>query len=134
VFEFFDHTADAGFRVLAPDRETLYRDAARALFSLIVEDLDTVEPLEQVHLELSGNGDDDLLFDWLNELLYLYDTRGLVFSRYALRWTETGLEADVAGAHPDPDRLLHEVKAITYHDFEVNQTEPGWEARVIVDI
>lgn len=134
MFEFFDHTADAGFRVRAPDRETLYRDAARALFSLIVEDLDKVEPIEQVHLELAGCSDDELLFDWLNELLYLYDTRGLVFSRFSIRWTDSGLEADVTGARPDPDRLLHEVKAITYHDFEVKQTEPGWEARVIVDI
>ena len=75
--------------------------------------------------------------DWLRELLFRFDSRHLLFSRFDVRVEEDGLEARIRGEPLDPARhsLDHEVKAITYHGLRVEQ-EPGggWLAEVIVDI
>ncbi|MHC4142845.1 MAG: archease, partial [Planctomycetota bacterium] len=77
-----------------------------------------------------------LLFDWLHELLVAFETRRLVLSEFRVRVSDTGLAAEVRGEGLDPDRhrLLHEVKAITYHGLKLEQTAAGWQAEVIVDI
>src|SRR5262249_59424865 len=52
MFEMFEHTADLGLRIRAPDLDTLFVEAGQALFSAIVEDLATVQPLRQVEVRL----------------------------------------------------------------------------------
>lgn len=136
MIEFFEHTADAGFRITSPDREGLFQEAGRALFQLIVQNLDEVQPLQKRHLCVKGSADDYLLFDWLDELLYLHATQSLVFCQFEVTLTPHGLSADVSGELLDASRhrLAHEVKAITYHELSVVSTADGWQASVIVDI
>jgi SHS2 domain-containing protein len=136
VYETFDHTADLGLRIRAPDLGTLFVEAGRALFAVIVEDLDTVEPRQELQIELAGDDREFLLFDWLKELLYRFDAQHLLFGRFQVHVDGTGLRATAWGEPLDPDRhvLLHEVKAITYHGLTVEQTDQGWLAEVIVDI
>jgi SHS2 domain-containing protein len=136
MYETFEHTADLGLRVRAPDLNTLFAEAALCLFSTIVEDLVTVGPLQCIDVEIDGTDREYLLFDWLRELLYRFDGRHLVLSRFAVHVTDTGLEAQAWGEPLDPARhaLAHEVKAVTYHGLKVEQTPNGWLAEVIVDI
>jgi SHS2 domain-containing protein len=136
MYETFDHTADLGLRVRASDLDTLFTEAAQALFSTIVEDLATVEPRQRFDLQLSGTAADLLLFDWLKELLYVWDSEHVLFSRFEVHVTVTGLTGAAWGEPLDRARheLLHEVKAITYHGLRVEQTAEGWLAEVIVDI
>ena len=87
-------------------------------------------------VRLEGRDRVYLLFDWLHELLVTFETRRLVLSEFRVRVSDTGLAAEVRGEELDPDRhrLLHEVKAITYHGLKLEQTAAGWQAEVIVDI
>ncbi len=136
MFRTFDHTADVGIEAEADSREELFAEMARALFSLIVERPEAIEPLRQVTVELPPDDDDYLLFDWLNELLFRFDTDRLVFGRFEVRLDESGLHGTVAGEPLDPARhqLGHEVKAITYHELRLWEENGRWKARVIVDI
>src|SRR6516225_8992779 len=136
MYELFEHTADLGLRVRAPDLNALFADAAQALFSAIVEDLDTVRPEQRVDVELTGNDREYLLFDWLKELLYRFDAEHLLFTRFEVRVDDNGLHGSAWGEPLDRDRheLAHEVKAITYHGLRVEPTADGWLAEVIVDI
>jgi SHS2 domain-containing protein len=136
MYETFEHTADLGLRVRAPDLDTLFAEAALCLFSAVVEDLDAVRPLQRTDLRVEGTDRDYLLFDWLRELLYQFDSRHLLLSRFEVRVNEAGLEGSAWGEPFDPARhaLAHEVKAITYHGLKVEQTADGWLAEVIVDI
>jgi SHS2 domain-containing protein len=136
MYELFEHTADLGLRVRAPDLNALFADAAQALFSAIVEDLDTVRPEQRVDVELTGNDREYLLFDWLKELLYRFDAEHLLFTRFEVRVTNVGLNGTAWGEPLDRARheLAHEVKAITYHGLKAEQTADGWLAEVIVDI
>jgi SHS2 domain-containing protein len=136
MYETFDHTADLGLRIRAADLNTLFTEAATALFSIIVEDLASVEPRRSVEVRLSGDDREYLLFDWLKALLYHFDTEHLLFGRFDVRVGADGLVATAWGEPLDRDRhvLDHEVKAITYHGLSVAQTADGWQAEVIVDI
>ncbi|SRR5581483_5049551 len=136
MHELFEHTADLGLRVWAPDLDTLFAEAAACLFSAIVEDPSAVRPAVEQTVELSGADREYLLFDWLRELLYRFDAEHMVYRDFAVKVRPDGLTATIRGEKLDPARhvLSHEVKAITYHALRVEQTPDGWRAEVIVDI
>jgi SHS2 domain-containing protein len=136
MYETFEHTADLGLRVRTADLETLFIEAAQALFGAILDDPAAVEPRQMVAIELENADTDYLLFDWLNELLYRFDTQHLVFGRFEVHIQGDRLHGQAWGEALDEwrHRLAHEVKAITYHGLRVEQEEAGWLAEVIVDI
>lgn len=136
MFETFDHTADVGLRIRAADLTSLFEEAGRGLFSLLVDNLDEVQPVEEFTLDIAGGQRDYLLFDWLNELLYRFETQRVAFSRFEVNLDENGIHAKLFGESVDSERhkLAHEVKAITYHQLTVEQTSDDWLAEVIVDI
>jgi SHS2 domain-containing protein len=136
MYETFDHTADLGLRIRAADLNTLFAEAAEALFAVIVEDLGTVKPAHSLAVELSGDDRAYLLFDWLKELLYHFDAEHVLFARFEVQVRDDGLTATAHGEPLDRSRheLCHEVKAITYHGLRVGLTADGWLAEVIVDI
>jgi SHS2 domain-containing protein len=136
MHETFEHTADLGLRVRAPSEAELFAEAARGLFAMIVPELETVQPVQAREFAIAGADRDYLLFDWLNELLYVFDTERLLLSQFDVRLTDKGLAAIARGEPYDPQRhrLDHEVKAITYHGLRVEQEADGWLAEVIVDI
>jgi SHS2 domain-containing protein len=139
VFQFFDHTGDIGVDIDASDPGALFADAARA-FSETVTHREALAPDDTADLSLSADAIDLLLVDWLNELVYRFDTDGWLardaevhVSTVDDQWT---LRARLIGCRIDPER--HEVrvlvKAATYHALEVVQTHAGWRARVVLDI
>lgn len=136
MYELFDHTADLGLRVAAPDLATLLCDAATGLFSILVEGIPRDGPAERRTFEIRGERPDWLLLDWLHELLYAFDTERVLFSEFEMRRVSGGFDAAAVARPLDPERhrLLHEVKAITYHGLRVEETDGGWHAELIVDI
>jgi SHS2 domain-containing protein len=136
MYETFDHTADLGLRIRAPDLNTLFAEAACALFSTLVEDPNTVQLRQELRVELAGDDRAYLLFDWLKELLYRFDAEHLLLARFDVQVGDAGLTATAWGEPLDRGRhtLEHEVKAITYHGLRVEPAEGGWLAEVIVDI
>jgi SHS2 domain-containing protein len=136
MFEVFDHTADLGLRVRAAALNDLFAEAGVALFSTLVEDLESVGQGEHVEVAVVGSDREYLLFDWLKELLYRFDADHLLFSRFVVRVTENGLTGEALGEKLDWDRhvLRNEVKAITYHGLKVERDGDGWLAEFIVDI
>jgi SHS2 domain-containing protein len=136
MYETFEHTADLGLRVRAPDLETLFAEAGQALFAAVIENLGEVQPRRRLDVALEGDDREYLLFDWLKELLYHCDTEHIVFGRFEVHLSEKGLQGSAWGEPLDLARHvpLHEVKAITYHGLRVERTGDGWLAEVIVDI
>jgi SHS2 domain-containing protein len=89
---------------------------------------------ERIDLAVALTGGDRaaLLADWLGELAYLGETRGLVPDRLAsLDLTDEGLTAVVEGGAGDPPHL---VKGATYHRLRFERTDEGWRARVVLDV
>ena len=136
MYELFDHTADLGLRVIAPDREALWCEAAHGLFSVIVEADAALARPRQLAFALAAERDDYLFVDWLSELLYVFESQRLVLFDFDVRLDGRRLSATASGRplDPDVDRLAHEVKAVTYHGLRLEQVAAGWLAEVILDI
>jgi len=135
-FQIVDHTADIGILAYGADVEELFVNAALALFSLIT-DAERIEEKLQSTLEVSGEGTENLLVEWLNELIYLFDAERTVFKRFEIQsLTENHLEAICYGENLDPARhkIQLGVKAATYHMLELDKEDDGYRARVILDV
>jgi SHS2 domain-containing protein len=132
----FEHEADVGLIIRGRDGPELFAEAGLALFDLVCE-LDTVQ--ERARYSVAGGADavEPLLVDWLNDLVYLFQARGVVCRRFEFpSWSETAYEAEAFGEPVDPARHSPRdlVKAATYHGLSVRSQEDGLEARVILDV
>jgi SHS2 domain-containing protein len=136
MYETFEHTADIGIRVRATELNGLFEDAARGLFAVLVANPDAVRPVQEVSFRIEAQRLDDLLFDWLAELLFVFETRRLLLGEFHVEVQGDRLEATARGEPIDPQRhqLDMEVKAITYHGLKVERDGDGWLAEVIVDL
>ncbi|AMV37264.1 hypothetical protein VT85_07515 [Planctomyces sp. SH-PL62] len=136
--EVFDHTADLGLRITAPDLDDLFRSAAEGLFDVVTADRSTIQAREEEAVELTSDSSERLLVDWLNELIFRVETRHSLYARFDVHVAPDGrsLTAVITGEPIDPDRheLDHEVKAATYHGLVLERKDAGWFAEVIVDI
>lgn len=136
MYELFEHTADLGLRVQAKSLKELLTEAARGLLAMLVANPEAVRPVQVKTIQLSAEDSKYLLFDWLSELLYAFETDKLLLAAFEIQLGNDQLTAICRGEPMDPSRhqMEHEVKAITYHGLKVEQSEEGWRAEVIVDI
>src|SRR6185369_1554098 len=136
MYELFEHTADLGLRVSADSLEELFVDAARGLLAMLVADPESVRSVTTKTISLSADEPAYLLFDWLSELLYAFETDKLLLAEFELAIDGNKLTAACRGETMDESRhrMEHEVKAVTYHGLRLEQTASGWFAEVIVDI
>lgn len=128
-----DHEADIGLEVNGKTLEELFKNAASGLFSLLV-DLKNVKPEVGKKLEITGNG--ELLINFLNELLYLWDTEGFIPKDFSLRIENDRLTGNVIGGLFDPHwhTIKKEIKAVTYHEFSLTREKGICKARFILDV
>ena len=136
MYETFEHTADIGLRARAADLNTLFAEAAKAFFSVIVENPAEIRATDEFPVSVEADQLDDLLYDWLAELLYLFDTQHVLLREFDVTVQENRVTATVRGEPVDEQRhqLDMEVKAITYHELKVEREGDGWLAEVIVDL
>jgi SHS2 domain-containing protein len=134
-FEIIEHTADVGIRAFGQSQAEAYANAARGMFSLIAE-LDTIRTGLSRRIKVEAPDCETLLVAWLNELIFLFDTEQILFSRFDIQTiSDTYLQAHCQGEKVDPQR--HEIKigikSATYHMLKVEQTS-RWQVQVILDI
>jgi SHS2 domain-containing protein len=136
AFEVINHTADVGIIAYGADIEELFSNAALALFSLIIEPESIKEKLH-LDLEVSSEDIDSLLVEWLNELIYLFDVKHVLFNHFDIKsLTHNGLTATCYGEDFDPmkHKIKVGVKAATYHMLELDKSDDGFKAQVILDV
>ena len=121
-FEFIEHTADTGLIAYGESLAEAFANAAYGMFSIIA-DLDDVKEVESRRVKVSEPEIEDLLFAWLNDLIYIFDVETLLFRRFDIAEFGDGkLEAVCHGEkyNPTRHRLKTEVKSATYHMLEVD--------------
>lgn len=134
-YEQIDISGDAGLRIYGNDPEELFENAAKGLFSMIT-DVTLVKESETKDVNLSSDSMENLLVQWLNELVFLFDTYYFIGKVFSVCLDNNNLLANVSGGLFDPavdeSRLL--IKAATYHNLSLRNTGSNWEATVIFDI
>ena len=138
-YKFFDHTADVLFEAEGKSLDELFEAAGLATEETQV-DLKDVKQKIKKEISLEKDNVEMLLFDFLQELIFLKDAELLLFSKIKVDVKEEKsiyrLKAQLVGEKIDPKKhnLKVDVKAVTLHRFEVKKTKTGWFARVILDI
>jgi SHS2 domain-containing protein len=135
-FETFDHTADVGIVARGATLGEAFANAAKAMFSLMV-DLDRVETREERRIEAESDDREGLLVAWLAELLYVSEVDNLVFSRFDVgEISGTHIVARAFGEPLDLDRHNPKlmIKAVTRHMLQVAPRDGGFQVRAILDI
>lgn len=132
--------ADAAFEAWGDTLESVFISSADALTGVMVDDISLIEGKETVELRLFNAELDMLLFDFLNELVYIKDARRLLLRVEKAEIVEQGggfeLVGTASGEQIDPSkhRLLADVKAVTLSSFSLVREDEGWKATVVVDI
>lgn len=146
-----NHPADIRVALESSSLEELFIDAARALAAIICsgqEKENNFSPGRELELEISGESFEQLLVNWLNELIYLFDSDQLIPVEYS-SLSISGQNPASPGPHkqtlvfrvkfltaklPETEGLI-EVKAATYHGLEIKVNERGrYTATVLFDI
>lgn len=136
TFEIIDHTADVGIIAYGINVKELFSNAALALFSLITEP-ETIEEKLHLDLEINSEGRGSMLVEWLNELIYLFDVKHILFNRFDIRsLTHNDLKATCYGENFDPTRhnIKIGVKAATYHMLSLEKNGGEYKSQIIFDI
>jgi SHS2 domain-containing protein len=131
-FEEVEHTADLALKVHGHSLEEIFANAAYGLFSLMA-DLANLSASVSREVHLGAPDRESLLVDWLNELLYLHEVEGEIYIRFEIETlSSTALSAIVWGAKMTASKLT--VKAATFHDLEIRETEGGYMTTVVFDV
>ncbi len=133
-------TADIAFSAWGKDLEETFIAASDATMNVMVDNLDSIQPLERREFQLQNEALDMLLFDLLQELIYYKDSEKLMLRIHQIQIDhEHGryqLKAIALGENLDPDRHITraDVKAVTLHRFQLVKTDQGWKTEIILDI
>jgi SHS2 domain-containing protein len=139
-FEFLEHTADVYVTAYGCSMEEAFENAALATFE-VMTDTDKVEAEVKEDVELEAHDAEALLYDWIEELLFLFDTKVHLYSKFKverIEETEEGftLKAAVWGeafdAKKHPQKIG--VKAITYHRMEIFREKDQYIVRFVLDV
>jgi Uncharacterized conserved protein len=129
--------SELAVRVTGDSQADLFAHSALALFDVMVADVDKIESKERLPLEVEGSDRDDLMVNWVRELLYLYQGSGYLLKEFVIHEVkDTVVKADVAGEKIDPDRheIKKEVVAIAYDKSRMVKTGDQWTAQLIFEV
>jgi SHS2 domain-containing protein len=129
VHRWTDHTSELGLEIEAGSESELFAEAALALAEILAVD-PRGEPRRR-DVQLASADRATLLADWLEELVYLAETDGLLPERASVELEDTALRASVEGRTATPRHL---VKAVTYHGLELTRRDGAWRATVVLDV
>ncbi len=135
LYRELEHTGDLGIEVTAPTRTELFRRAALALASILVES-SKVEAAERRPVEITADDDINLMHDLLTELLQLFAADGFIWRDAEVEEQACTLHVMLHGESFDPNRHTScgEIKAVTYHQLAVEKVSNEWRARIIFDV
>ena len=136
TYELVDHTADVGIKAYGKNLSEAFENAAKAMFDIIT-DKSEIESIGQYDINLEAPDLEQLLVDFLSELLFLNSAKNLVFGFFKvdLDNKNISLSAHVFGEkyNISKHKIGTEIKAVTYHMLEVRDKQP-FHVQVIFDI
>lgn len=135
-YELVDHTADIRLKIFGRDIPHLFQNAGYAMFDTI-SDISKVACNEKHNFNLRADSAEELLVEWMGELLYVFDTQQILFSRFNVSYFDNNTLIAQAQGDQYNDKI-HTiktlVKAVTYHNLKISVQEGAWEARVVLDV
>ncbi|MEA2076167.1 MAG: archease [Euryarchaeota archaeon] len=135
-YRYIEHPSDVGFEAYGATLEALFANAALAMYSFMT-DVDAIETAEEREVTVNAEDLYSLMFDWLDEMLFLFESDSLVMKNFDITVDDSmfRITGKCRGGKFDPAK--HEsgiiIKAVTYNMMEVKENEV-WHARVVLDV
>jgi SHS2 domain-containing protein len=130
--------ADIAYEAYGKNLNELFENAAFAIFELSAN-LKTVDAKKKLEVKLENEKIENLLYDFLSEILFLKDSKYMVFKKVKVSIDENKkyqLKAVLEGdtINPQKQQLENDIKAVTMHMFKIEKEKNNWKATVVVDI
>ncbi len=135
-FEILNHTADIRIKAYGRDLKELFQNAAFGMFEILA-DLEGITTSTELEIKAEAPDKEELLIEWLDELLYNFCTKYIIFSEFNItELTDTNLTAKVKGRFigENKNRLRTEIKAVTRHDLHIEEKKGHYEVQIVFDV
>ncbi len=138
-YEYLEHTAEIKFKAYGKSPEELFDNSGKALCNAVIS-LKSIQKKGKALIELKADTQEELLFKFLSEILFLIDAKEFIFSSFKIRIKQKEkiffLNAECFGEKIDLKKheIKTEIKAITKHEFSITKKENGFAAEVLVDV
>ena len=135
-YRIFSRSSDLAVKVFGKSQADLFANSAFALFDVLT-DVDKVEVNDHLTLEVEGADRDDLMVNWMRELLYLYQRSGYLLKEFVVREVKDNyIRGEVSGEKFDPDRheIQREIRAVVSHQSRMEKTGEQWTAQVVLEL
>jgi SHS2 domain-containing protein len=135
-YRIMTRSSDFSVKVLGKTQAEILANSGFALFDLMT-DLEKVQVSDQFSLEVEGTDSDDLMVNWMRELLYAYQGSGYLLKEFHVIETREGyVRAEVKGEKFDPDRheIQREIPGLVYHQCRMAKTGDQWTAQVTFEL
>jgi SHS2 domain-containing protein len=134
AFSELEHTADVLMRVTAHTPEELFAESARAMMAVMYGGGEDQGVRRSVSLQADTR--DELLHDFLSELLFISEVERVVFSDVEVKFDGTFLYATTRGEPFDPDKHLGgtEIKGISYSGLVIRKDGQCYVVDILFDV
>ena len=135
-YKMLEHTADLGIEVWGPDMRELFIHAASAMYGLIT-DISSVKPASLIRVSVQAQDRDELLKNWLSELLYYFHAKNMLLGSFSIEYLDDkSIISTAKGEEIDSKRheLKHEIKAVTFHGLNIKEEKGRLATEIIFDI
>ncbi len=134
-FEIIYHTADVGVKVWGKTLKGVFKNSAKSLLTLI-SDVKKVEPSIKVKGRVEGDDIEELLVNFLNEIIFIHEMENMVFSDVEITsFNKKKVNFTLFGEKYNPEKhsINFGVKACTYYGLKINKKDSIFETRIIFD-
>lgn len=132
----FKRSSDLAVKIFGKSQAELFANSGFALFDLLTQ-IDKIEMHERLTLEVEGADRDDLMVNWMRELLYLYQGSGYMLKEFVVQEVKDNhIRGEVSGEKFDPDRheIQREIRAVVSHQSRMEKTGDQWTAQVVLEL
>ena len=133
-FKFLEHTADIKFRAYGESLNEIFENCALAVSNYLSRTKKIKNKNKKI-IKLKGEDNESLLYDFLDELIYLLDAKNFVVSKAKVKIKDNSLEAEIFGDSVSNYKDLDYIKAATYSEMYIKRKkDKTWEAQVVLDV
>jgi len=133
-YQILEHKADLKIKVFGKTKEELFENAMVGMLKAAKYQKKLKSQNSKVKIKIKSMDLPSLLVDFLSEILYLVETKKIVFEKVEFtKFKENEIEAILIGK--PLKRMGVHIKGVTYHDLDIHQEkDKTWQATILFDI
>ena len=131
-FEFLEHTADIKIRVFGSTLNEIFENLILVISKYLSSDKEIISKKGKV-IEVSGRDKESLLYNFIEELIYLVDAENFITKKGEVSLRGNNLRAELYGDDASNYPINH-IKSPTYSEMSIKKLTQGWQAIFVLDV